>query len=90
MALTGWNLKDQILLVAVGQFPVSSDTGIVRMIRVVWQPTISGTMLIDRQNRLWAGTASAGLNMLDLNGRIEETPTFKRYQHHPNDPFRHQ
>ncbi|MCO6475335.1 MAG: response regulator [Phaeodactylibacter sp.] len=45
------------------------------------------TILIDDRNRLWAGTASAGLNMLDLNGPIDENASFRRYQQDPGDPF---
>ncbi|MCO6478054.1 MAG: response regulator [Phaeodactylibacter sp.] len=45
------------------------------------------TILIDSKNRLWAGTASAGLNMLDLNGPVNKNTPFKRFQHDPGDPF---
>lgn len=45
------------------------------------------TMIIDRQNRLWAGTVSAGLNMLDLNKSVNETSIFKTYQHNNSVPL---
>jgi signal transduction histidine kinase/ligand-binding sensor domain-containing protein/DNA-binding response OmpR family regulator len=44
------------------------------------------TMIIDSRNHLWAGTVSAGLDMLDLNkietGQVE----FQHFQHQPDNP----
>ncbi len=42
------------------------------------------TMIIDRKNRLWAGTVSAGLDMLDLNKPISENSPFVHFQNEPD------
>lgn len=44
------------------------------------------TMIIDRSNRLWAGTVSAGLDMLDLNSLSDQSPEFVHFRHVPEDP----
>ena len=45
------------------------------------------TMIIDRQNRLWAGTVSAGLDMLDLNREGDGNGVFKHFQNSASAPF---
>lgn len=45
------------------------------------------TIIIDRKNRLWAGTVAAGLDMLDLNKPIDENATFKHFQNRPGDRY---
>lgn len=44
------------------------------------------TMLIDRRNRLWAGTVSAGLDMLDLNSLSGRPPEFVHFRNKPDAP----
>jgi len=45
------------------------------------------TIIIDSNNHLWAGTVSAGLNMLDLNLEVNEQSTFKHFQKDEKNPF---
>ncbi|MFT7604819.1 MAG: signal transduction histidine kinase/ligand-binding sensor domain-containing protein, partial [Saprospiraceae bacterium] len=44
-------------------------------------------MIVDRKNRLWAGTVSAGLDMLDLNEGVDENAIFKHFRNKAIDPF---
>jgi signal transduction histidine kinase/ligand-binding sensor domain-containing protein/DNA-binding response OmpR family regulator len=44
-------------------------------------------MIIDSKNHLWAGTVSAGLDMLDLNREVNEQSIFKHFQKDVKNPF---
>ena len=45
------------------------------------------TLIIDRKNRLWAGTISAGVDMLNLNSDMDKGVVFSHFQHRPEDPL---
>lgn len=45
------------------------------------------TIIIDRKNRLWAGTVAAGLDMLDLNNPVDEHSAFEHFQNRPGDQY---
>ncbi|GJM34301.1 MAG: hybrid sensor histidine kinase/response regulator [Saprospiraceae bacterium] len=44
------------------------------------------TMMIDQSERLWVGTVTGGLNMLDLKTLGAGKAGFKRFQHDTSDP----